>query len=209
MRLRVDPRDGQIILTMPKRSSLKKAVSWVAGQRDWIEAELTKLAPPQPLVPGAILPWRGAALAIDWAAGRPRKIALGEGRLIVGGPQEALEARIIRWLKDQARQQLDNETRHYAEIAGVSVPRVSIGDARTRWGSCSSSGAIRYSWRLIMAPAEVLSATVAHEVAHRVHMDHSPAFHALVEKLFGRNPAAERRWLRDHGATLYRIGCSS
>jgi predicted metal-dependent hydrolase len=91
----------------------------------------------------------------------------------------------------------------------VTVGRVSIGDPRARWGSCSASGDIRYSWRLILAPKEVREATVAHEVAHRLHMDHSPAFHAAVVKLLGRDPAPENRWLRAHGAALYWLGRDS
>ncbi len=208
-RLRVDPRDGCVVLTLPRRGSEKKAVRWAVEQRGWIEDELAKLAPPHALVPGASLPWRGELIAIDWEEGRPRTVSLVDGRLMVGGPRDALEGRIIRWLKRRARDRLESETRYYAARADVSVPKVSIGDARTRWGSCSSSGAIRYSWRLIMAPPEVLSATVAHEVAHRIHMDHSPAFHAAVERIFGRDPAPERQWLRDHGSELYRVGCSS
>ena len=83
---------------------------------------------------------------------------------------------------------------------------MSIGDPRARWGSCSANGDIRYSWRLILAPPDVLEATVAHEVAHRLHMDHSPAFHAAVRRLLGRDPSAERAWLRAHGRELYWLG---
>ena len=84
--------------------------------------------------------------------------------------------------------------------------RIGVGDARSRWGSCSTGGDIRYSWRLILAPPEVRRATVAHEVAHRLHMNHGPDFHAAVAHLFGRDPAPERRWLREHGAALHAIG---
>jgi predicted metal-dependent hydrolase len=83
---------------------------------------------------------------------------------------------------------------------------VGVGDTLSRWGSCSSSGAIRYSWRLILAPPEVRRATAAHEVAHRVHMNHSPAFHGLVAELFGADPKPQRDWLRREGAGLHRLG---
>ncbi|WP_294296983.1 M48 family metallopeptidase, partial [uncultured Sphingomonas sp.] len=90
--------------------------------------------------------------------------------------------------------------------AGVTVSAVGVGDTRSRWGSCASTGAIRYSWRLILAPPAVRRATVAHEVAHRVHMNHSPAFHALVADLYGRDPTPERRWLKTNGAALHWFG---
>jgi predicted metal-dependent hydrolase len=87
----------------------------------------------------------------------------------------------------------------------VSVSRVGVGDPLSRWGSCSASGAIRYSWRLILAPDWVRRATVAHEVAHRVHMNHGQAFHRLVEELLGVDPKPARLWLRRSGASLHRI----
>ncbi|WP_174298835.1 M48 family metallopeptidase, partial [Sphingomonas bacterium] len=95
---------------------------------------------------------------------------------------------------------------HYAALAGVAVGRVAIGDPRGRWGSCSAAGAVRYSWRLVCAPAPVRRQVAAHEVAHRVHMNHGPAFHALVERLYGADPEPARSWLREHGATLHWLG---
>jgi len=86
---------------------------------------------------------------------------------------------------------------------------VTIGDPKGRWGSCASSGAIRYSWRLILAPGWVRRATVAHEVAHRVHMNHAPVFHALVAELLEDHPTPARAWLRTHGAALHWFGRSS
>ena len=112
----------------------------------------------------------------------------------------------MRWLKRHALDVLSRETAEYAAKAGVAVTRVGVGDPTSRWGSCSSSGAIRYSWRLILAPDHVRRATVAHEVAHRVHMNHSPRFHALVEQLFGADPKPARLWLRREGAGLHRFG---
>ncbi|MGJ3628833.1 YgjP-like metallopeptidase domain-containing protein [Sphingomonas sp. MMS24-JH45] len=103
---------------------------------------------------------------------------------------------------------LEADTAHYAARAGVAVAAVAVGDPRGRWGSCAHDGAIRYSWRLLLAPPEVRRATAAHEVAHRVHMNRSPAFHALVATLYGAAPPM-RRWLRAHGAQLHWYGRSS
>jgi predicted metal-dependent hydrolase len=126
--------------------------------------------------------------------------------LLFGGPPETLGARVERWLRREALRVLSAETAEFALKAGVRVTRVAIGDPRGRWGSCSSSGAIRYSWRLILAPGFVRRATVAHEVAHRVHMDHSPRFHRLVQLLLGEDPAPARAWLRTNGARLHWYG---
>ena len=132
----------------------------------------------------------------------------GEGdlRLICGGPLEGLPRRIETWLKRRALAVLTEETAEFAAKAGVTVSRVTVADPKGRWGSCASTGAIRYSWRLICAPPYVRRSTVAHEVAHRLHMDHSPAFHAAYRDLLGTDPAPARAWLRRHGAALHWVG---
>lgn len=208
-RLRVDPRDGRVLLSLPQRSSLAKAHKWAETQREWVEAQLEKLPEPRPIVAGGTVPFRGQDIGIGWSPDFPRTPRLDGASLSFGGPEEAVSSRALRWMKAEARRILEEETYHYALKAGVQVARVSIGDARSRWGSCASSGNIRYSWRLVMAPPEVLSATVAHEVAHRIHMNHGPEFHAAVAELFGRDPSPERVWLRQHGAGLYWVGSSS
>jgi len=206
MRLRVDPRTGAVVLTMPRRISQRKALEWASGQRAWVEAALANISPPASIQPGASILFRGVPHIIDWAADRSRTVRQEQGRLVLGGPPETIESRLMRWLKQEAKRVLDSETREYAAKANVTVTRVGVGDTLSRWGSCSSSGAIRYSWRLILAPDWVRRATVAHEVAHRVHMNHSPEFHALVESLYGEDPTPARQWLRREGAGLHRIG---
>ena len=205
MRLSVDPRDGGVRLVLPARASLRAALKWVESKRDWIEAALDALPSPRPIEAGMTIEVAGERLTLEMAASGRITRRVGD-RLVVPGPADMLGARAIRWLKAQALTRLEDETRAYAKLAGVSVNRVAIGDPRARWGSCSASGDIRYSWRLILAPPDVLEATVAHEVAHRLHMDHSPQFHAAVERLLGRDPGPEREWLRRHGRELYWLG---
>jgi len=123
-----------------------------------------------------------------------------------GGPGEAFGQRIERWLRARARDALSADTAECARRAGVTVRSVSIGDAGTRWGSCSSSGSIRYNWRLVLAPLDVRRWVVAHEVAHRVHMNHGPKFKALESALFDGDADAARLLLRRIGPGLKRIG---
>lgn len=209
MRLSVDPRNGEVRLILPKRAALKPALAWVEGQRGWIETALAALPSTHPILPGEEIPFEGGLLTVDWDPERSRTVRREGDRLLLGGPEEMVSPRILRWLRAQAAVALERETRDYAEKAGVTVAKVTIGDPRARWGSCSCSGDIRYSWRLILAPPAVREATVAHEVAHRLHMHHGPEFHAAVEKLLGRNPAAEREWLRINGSALYWLGRDS
>jgi predicted metal-dependent hydrolase len=206
IRLGVDRRTGEVVLTIPRRESRRKALAWADGHRDWILARLAEVAPAIALAPGADLPVYGRPHRIDWSADRRRTPRLEEGRLIVGGPREGLESRLLRWLRRHALDTLAAETAEFAAKAGVRVNRIGVGDPLSRWGSCSASGGIRYSWRLILAPDWVRRATVAHEVAHRVHMNHGPDFHLLVETLLGADPKPARLWLRRHGPSLHRIG---
>lgn len=205
-KLSFDPRTGQARLTIPKRASADKALAWAATQAGWLEAQRARLPGPRPFADGATIPFGDTTLTIVWSEGTSR-IVRGEGeRLLVSGAPETLPRRVEAWLRREALRLLAEDTAEYAARAGVSVPKVAIGDARSRWGSCSSTGAIRYSWRLVLAPEAVRRATAAHEVAHRVHMNHSPAFHALVAELYGADPAPHRRWLKEHGAGLHWIG---
>lgn len=206
MRLAVDPRTGDVRLTLPRRASERTARAWAETHRGWIEARLAKLPRVRSIAPGETLPLRGADVLVDWSPSYSSIVRLEGDRLQVGGPTEAVSRRVVAWLRREALTQLESETRAVAAEAGVTVGRVSIGDPKARWGSCSSKGDIRYSWRLILAPPFVLSATVAHEVAHRLHMDHSPAFHAAEKRIYGRDPARARDWLRQHGAALYWLG---
>lgn len=206
MRLSVDPRDGTVRLTLPMRAALKPALAWAEEQRPWIERALTALPVAHVIAAGGTIPYQGDTLAILWREDAGRQVRREGDALVVGGPQDMLASRVLRWLRRDAAIVLDADTRVMAGRAGVSVTSVTVADPKARWGSCSVSGAIRYSWRLILAPPAVREATVAHEVAHRLHMHHGPEFHAAVERLLGRAPRAERAWLREHGAALYWLG---
>jgi predicted metal-dependent hydrolase len=209
MKLMVDPRDGAVKLVIPPRAALAPAMDWVRTQDEWIARQIEKLPAANPITPGMTIHFAGEDVVLDWCEAHPRGPKLMDGRIVVGGPRELLDARLLRWMRRQALIVLEAETREIALCAGVTIGAVRVNDPRTRWGSCTASGDIRYSWRLILAPEFVRRATVAHEVAHRVHMDHSRAFHALVDKLHDGEPKLARHWLRTHGATLHWFGRAS
>jgi predicted metal-dependent hydrolase len=206
LRLTVDPRDAAVRLALPSRASLRNALDWAEGKRGWIEDELAKLPGPQPIAPGMRFLLGGEQITLDWSETAPRAPRRIEDRLVVGGSLDGLGPRLIRHLRRQAATTLSEETHRLAEAHGITIGRVGVGDPKSRWGSCAASGDIRYSWRLILAPEFVLRATVAHEVAHRIHMNHSAAFHACAAQLNGSDPTPARRWLRDNGAALHWFG---
>lgn len=208
-RLSIDPATGRARLVVPTRAALKPALAWAAGKAEWLAAQRAALPQARPYVPGAILPVADDMLTIDWREGPRRALRRDGDRIDCEGALDTLPRRVEAWLKRCAVGLLARETADFAAKAGVVVSKVAVGDAKGRWGSCASTGVIRYSWRLILAPGFVRRATVAHEVAHRVHMNHGAAFHALVADLLGDDPAPARAWLRTHGAGLHWFGRSS
>ena len=206
LRLRLDEKRGLLKLTGPQRMNRKAALDWAAGQRDWVEAQVRAMHPEEPFAPGARIPLEGDEVELAWDERSARTPRLEDRRLICGGPPDGFARRIELFLKRHALDTLSRETAEIAAAAGVAVRSVSVGDADTRWGSCSSSGRIRYSWRLILAPPEARRYVVAHEVAHLRHLNHGPRFKALERELFGGDTGAARLLLRRVGSRLKRIG---
>ena len=217
LELRVDPRARRLklwidadrrrlILTCPPRSSRRAALDWASGQRDWATRAIAEMPESNPVVPGSIIPFEGREVRLVWDQRAPRTPSIDGDSLTCGGPVDSFEARILRWLRKEALDRLSGDTAEAAARAGVTVASVRIGDAGTRWGSCSSAGAIRYNWRLVLAPPHVRRWVVAHEVAHRIHMNHGPEFKALELKLYGAGVVAARSELRALSARLKGIG---
>lgn len=206
MRLRFDERAQLVKLTHPHGVRPATALAWAASQKGWIADQIEKALPAEPLVPGAIIPVEGREVELAWAKDAPRAPILTGSRLVCGGPAQAFPRRIEQFLKRRAIEALSRESAEMAAAAGLRAVAVSVGDARTRWGSCSSSGRIRYSWRLILAPPEARRYVVAHEVAHLQHLDHGAGFKALERTLFGGSTRSAEASLRAAAPRLRRIG---
>ena len=206
VRLRLDEGRGLLLLTYPRRMSRRAALDWAGKQADWVEEQLAAIEPAEPFDPESIIPVEGLPVRLHWDRDLPRTPQLAGGVLSCGGPVDAFPARVERYLRDLARRRLSDATAETARRAGVTVRSVSVGNAASRWGSCSASGAIRYSWRIILAPPHLLNWLVAHEVAHRRHMNHGPDFRALEGELYGADVASARAELRALGPRLKRVG---
>ena len=217
VRLRASAVNGRIEISLPPRGGEEIAAALLKAHHAWLEAQVAGWPRAIPFVPDAQLPIDGLPVRIDWQPDHPRMPMLAGDVLRVGGPLSLLPGRTERWLKARALADLEPATRRLAEDLGRPLARVSVGDASSRWGSCAGarSGAnggegarIAYNWRLILAPAWVRFAIVAHEAAHLVHQDHSPAFHAVNRQLDPRAGEA-RRWLARYGAALHWVGRQS
>ena len=209
--MRLAPDGSEVRITLPRWGRTADALVFVRSRGDWLERQLAAVPRAAPPAPGGSLAYRGERLAIEWSPRLPRKPVLAGSSLCLGGPEPTVAGRIRRWLEAEALQLLSDDLERYCSLAGRPVPRLRLSRALRRWGSCSGprtgtqDGAqcIRVNWRLVQAPDDVRRSVVAHEVAHLVHFDHSPAFHALLGELFEGDLKAADAWLKREGRGLY------
>jgi predicted metal-dependent hydrolase len=203
MTLRLAPDGSEVRVSIPQWGRTAEALAFARSRREWLAGQLAAIPKAQVPEPDGTIAYRGRPLRIEHLPEAPRRaVPMGEA-IRIGGPAEALSARLRRWLEREARSALTDDLAEYCLRAGVPAPKLTLSNARRRWGSCGPEGAIRINWRLIMAPDFVRRSVVAHEVAHLVHFDHSPRFHAFLADLFEGDLAAANRWLKREGRSLY------
>lgn len=212
LRVRAVTRDA--VLTMPVRGNLARARLFVDRHAAWIGVRLARLPKTTPFGPGASVPVRGVPHEIVHRIGARGTVWLEAGdtpdatpKLCVSGAAPFVARRVRDWLMTQARGDLTEAVSRHAAALGHTPTRLTLRDTTTRWGSCSSRGALNFSWRLVMAPPFVLDYLAAHEVAHLRHMNHSATFWATVVGLYPEMDPAEA-WLKRHGTTLMQFGRS-
>ncbi|MBA4352127.1 MAG: M48 family peptidase [Rhodobacter sp.] len=203
--LRVSRLDGRVTLSLPARAREAEAMAFARAQEGWIRETLADMPQRAGVVIGSVLPVEGRMLLLAPGAGRAVRVE-DDSLLIPGDPAQA-GARAGAFLRALARERLVAASDRYAAMIGRRVARVTLRDTRSRWGSCAQDGALMYSWRLIMAPASVLDYVAAHEVAHMQEMNHSPAYWAVVDRLYP-GWQVQRKWLHAEGQALhqYRFG---
>ncbi len=203
--LKVENASGQAVLVLPSKRALAEGLRFAETQVAWLRQHLDRLGTRQPFADGATVPVEGGLIRIATTDNLRREL-LADDVLHVPAEEAALVAlRVRRWLKLRAGARLRERVAAHADRLGVSHGRVTMRDQRTRWGSCSRTGALSFSWRLILAPPAVLDYVAAHEVAHLREMNHSRAFWRHVAHL-QPDYARHRDWLRDHGPDLHRYG---
>ncbi|WP_343222912.1 SprT family zinc-dependent metalloprotease [Paracoccus bogoriensis] len=198
MTLRV-PRDGGTpVLTLPQRAAAADGIAFVHERADWLRAAMGRRPLPRMVAAGAVLPVEGRGLRI--APAPLRAVAVSGDSLLV--PEARPVGPVIAaWLRGLAAARLRDACDRHAARLGRPWRALVLRDTRSRWGSCTHDGRLMFSWRLAMAPPDVLDYVAAHEVAHLAHMDHSSRFWATVETLLPDH-ASPRAWLRAEGASL-------
>ena len=203
--LSLDPASRVFRLSLPRAVALSEGLDFAAEKRGWMRDRLDELPTRVVFAADVSVPFLGTPHRIVHEPGARRGVWREAETIRVSGRAEHLPRRVHDFLKGEARREIACRAHDKARRLDRAVARITLRDTRSRWGSCAADGNLNFSWRLILAPEEVLDYVVAHEVAHLVHHDHGPRFWALVAEL---TPAVARprRWLRAGGAELLRYG---
>lgn len=207
MSLRIDPEDGSVVLTLPPHLATHHGLAFAMSKSDWLAARLAALPANIPFEDGMALPLLGVPHRLRHDPTGRRGVWTVDNEIHVSGQPEHFARRLTDWLKRRAREEIGARALPMAASTGKPLGTVRLKDTKSRWGSCSSRGDLAFSWRLLLAPAEVLTYVVAHEVAHLSEMNHSAAFWRLVDSLVP-NAGSARAWLKRNGAQLHRYGRS-
>ncbi|QDM40692.1 SprT family zinc-dependent metalloprotease [Altererythrobacter sp. TH136] len=201
--LRLAPDGSEVRLTLPRWCPEREALGFVRARTQWLADQLARVPEQRAPRAGGTIFYRGGELAIDHRTVHPRTPQLEDHRIVLGGPADQIAPRLQRWLERSAQALLVEDLAFYAARARIPTPQLRLSRAQRRWGSCSTNGTVRINWRLVQAPDAVRRSVVAHEVAHCLHFDHSPAFHAALGELFEGDLAAADAWIKAHGLSLY------
>ncbi len=198
--LRISQLDGRVTLTLPRFVSDAEGIAFAREKENWLRKHLDNRGTDSDIQFGAQLPVEGVMRHV--VPSESKRTHLSETAFHIHGPPEQVAKRAQAFLKQMARDRLAAASDHYAQVLGKPYSRLTLRDTRSRWGSCSSAGALMYSWRLILCPPEVLRYVAAHEVAHLAEMNHSSAFWDTVTRIHGPYDAP-RTWLRKNGSGLH------
>ena len=206
--MRLAPDGSEIRITLPKWARSAEAIAFAQLREEWLAEQHAKVPRKMEVGNGSHIRFRGSELQVAWSEAHPRKPTLDRSTLKIGGPKTGLEGRLRRWLEKEALGLFEEDIAHYTRQAELEPVPVGLSRAQRRWGSCSDGGAsgtkrIRLNWRLVQAPDHVRRSVAAHEVAHLVHFDHSPAFHALLGSIYEGDISHADQWLKTNGRTLY------
>lgn len=195
-------RTGRVVVRALSEQAIR---AFVESKRDWIAAKQAELARQQPALrqfaPGETFLYLGQAYPLTLTSIQRPALRLTCAFELSQAALPRARQTFERWYRAQTAEVISQRVAQFAAQFGLRYQSIRISAARTRWGSCSSKGALSFTWRLVMAPLEIIDYVVVHELAHLVHHNHSPAFWGQVETMLP-DYRARRAWLKKYGHTL-------
>ncbi|USG61365.1 M48 family metallopeptidase [Sneathiella marina] len=204
LKLRIDRHAG-VVLILPPRASIREGLSFLKRELHWVIKKIEKVPEKIPFLPGSIIPLLGTPHTIIHAPQERGLVWPEDRKIFVTGHIEHVPRRIRDWIKKAAKSEIAPRALDYTKQLDVTHTGITLRDQKTRWGSCSSTGRLNFSWRLFLMPEFVLDYVVAHEVAHLRHMNHSAQFWGVVNDLSSDVKSA-KKWLIQHGSDVHRYG---
>lgn len=202
--LRLNNKEKCIDLIIPKRVSQSYIQRFVAQHHDWITQTLKTLPEPVHFENGVRFPFFGETLTLNIEKDnsfKTTRISKHENILTIQTRLDTSVQRLKRWIIKETRERLETLAQEKAALINETVGDVRVRDTSSRWGSCSHDRNLSFSWRLAFAPMHAIDYVVAHEVAHFVHMNHSPEFWGLCEELCVDYKRG-KKWMRENGKSL-------
>jgi predicted metal-dependent hydrolase len=205
-------RDGGVRLLVPDRLSDAEICRLIERRSGWIrkkiqEQEAAPRLAPKEYVSGESFTYLGRNYRLKIVEGSEKSVKLIGGRFVVSIPHNQrvdpdLVAELLKqWYIVHAEERLREKVERYGRTMNVSPASIAVKDYRSRWGSCTHTRSIGFSWRIIIAPHRIVDYLVVHELAHLIHHDHSPAFWEVVRR-FIPDYKERRKWLRDNEGVL-------
>ena len=199
-------RDGSLTVRAPRRVTLRDIEQFIREKTDWILRSREKLksaipTPQKQYVDGECFLFLGQEYELCLVPPQRPALQFDGGFTLSTTARERGERMFIQWYKTQALTVFTELVNHYASLHGFEPKQVKVNSAKTRWGSCTSTGMINFTWRLVMAPLEVIDYVVIHELVHLRIKNHSQKFWQAVEQLCPEYKS-HRKWLREHGEKL-------
>lgn len=202
--LRQNLSGGNFKLSMPMRSSIAQAKAFCNEHASWIADKSITMQDMVIFEHGQRIPLRGDQVKLIFLDQLRGQTLLLADELRVTGGSDYAPRRLTTWLKAEAKTDIVSAIEKYQPLLDVKHSKLTIRDTKSRWGSCSSSKALSFSWRLVLAPPNVLDYVVAHELAHILEMNHSAKFWAHVERVCPHMNDS-RNWLKTNGGQLHQI----
>ena len=197
--------DGKLVVRAPLRFSISRIQEFVLSKSDWILSQQAKAAsrraPAHAFIKGEDFLFLGKTFPLEIVDNSSKSLTLDSCFRLRKLDQSQAGAIFVKWYQEQARQIFTSRVKFFAQKYAFTYSKIRLSSARTRWGSCSSKGTLSFTWRLVMAPLEIIDYVVIHEMVHLEIQNHSSSFWKKVHE-YMPDYKKRRTWLKAHGYQL-------